>query len=440
MTISVRLRYYLNENNMNFMNVWRNSHIYFKFKRKIAMSCSTYDINTSKTGKCSSVTSTSDKIERDCKLLPRVIDESKESVNSKKTNNEDKTNSDGYSYSYSYPTKPSRIKIMLLDNIITKMKQKFDSKNDVRADNENIIKKSKTSGNIYVETTRDKGDTKNKEDTSLINENISSESNASSVMSIKQASNVPIYNAIYFNIIYFPVYNAEKKISLVQDKKKIVISSKDYLETLHYPTINTILSVTKSTAFQHMSQAEKLKLVIKVKNREGLQQLLDKRRQEKYSYISSIQNILNGKNIGVPDNVKLAINSISYVLNKLEDVTAVSSGVSHKYLLYRGSVGCIATYRGKSYIIYWDSCWESIYSLSCLYSALIRLAAIIGAVNYSRDYPISINQGLLVVGYTNGKPAEVYELTNSDLVKNWYKWLSKLKEYYTFTSKKLNNP
>lgn len=428
---------------MNFVNVWRNSHVYLKFKRNVTMSFSTHDINMSRTEKYTSDISTSDKSERDYKLLPRIIDESKRrSISSIKPNNKDKTNSDSYRYSYSYPEKASRIRIMLLDNKLTKMNQKFDFKNNVGADNGNIIKKSKTSENIYVKTTRDKGVTRNKEDISLINENISSESNASSVMSIKQTSDLPIHDATssctFLHIIPFPVYNTEKNLSSVQDKKNLVISNRDYLETIHYPSINAILAVTKSRIFQNISDLEKIKLIIELRKK-GFKKPINKEKQEKYSYLSSIQNILKGIDIEIPDNVKLAINSISNILNELEDVTAINSHVSHKCLFYRGLVNCIAKYRGKLYIIHWDNCQRRNYSRFYLYNAWMRLAAVIGAVNYSKDYPMTIDQGLLVVGYMDGRPAEVYELTTSNLVINWNRWLLQLKKYYTHTSR-LNSP
>lgn len=60
---------------------------------------------------------------------------------------------------------------------------------------------------------------------------------------------------------------------------------------------------------------------------------------------SCIEKTLLGKKVHVPKHIQSAYNSLSNILNKLEDIRAIESFVSHKDLRYKGKVDCVASYR-----------------------------------------------------------------------------------------------
>jgi mitochondrial genome maintenance exonuclease 1 len=65
------------------------------------------------------------------------------------------------------------------------------------------------------------------------------------------------------------------------------------------------------------------------------------------------------------------------------------------------------------------------------YDAPIQLAAYLGALLSNEKYQnLNIKNGVVVVGYTNGLPANVHRLNESDLNKYWRKWLARLQEYW----------
>ncbi|XP_017756597.1 PREDICTED: mitochondrial genome maintenance exonuclease 1-like [Eufriesea mexicana] len=146
---------------------------------------------------------------------------------------------------------------------------------------------------------------------------------------------------------------------------------------------------------------------------------------------SCIRNVLLDKDIKIPVNIKSVYFSVQPILSDIQKVYAVETNITHPTLRYKGSLDCIATYRGEIYVINWKKSGQWKASLATTFDAPIQLAAYIGAINASNKFSFKIHKGLIVIGYTNGEPASVYELKNGSLQEAWKEWLRRLEEFYT---------
>lgn len=68
--------------------------------------------------------------------------------------------------------------------------------------------------------------------------------------------------------------------------------------------------------------------------------------------------------------------------------------------------------------------------LTSTYDAPVQLCAYLGALNADPRYDLTVKNGYVIVAYTNGNAANVFNLTESDLRKYWLIWLQRLQEYY----------
>ncbi|CAK9816687.1 Mitochondrial genome maintenance exonuclease 1 [Anthophora plagiata] len=111
-------------------------------------------------------------------------------------------------------------------------------------------------------------------------------------------------------------------------------------------------------------------------------------------------------------------------------IHAIETCVIHPTLRYMGRVDCIASYRNQLYIIEWKKSTKLKTSFEQTFDVPIQLAAYIGAINASNNYPFRIDRGLVVVAYESGEPATVHELKDSSLQKSWEEWLRRLEQLY----------
>ncbi|XP_012143750.2 mitochondrial genome maintenance exonuclease 1 isoform X1 [Megachile rotundata] len=152
---------------------------------------------------------------------------------------------------------------------------------------------------------------------------------------------------------------------------------------------------------------------------------------------SCIESILQGnEEVEVSPKIELAYSSVKPVLKNITSVEATETPVTHPMLRYRGIVDCIACYGNDVCVIDWKTSKKPKTKLRETYDAPVQLAAYIGAINASQQYPSPIDKGLVVIGYTDGKDATVHVLEKDTLQEAWKEWLKRLEQYYINLNKK----
>lgn len=150
---------------------------------------------------------------------------------------------------------------------------------------------------------------------------------------------------------------------------------------------------------------------------------------------SCVENMLLKKEVEVPQELVLEYNSVKPILYDIQTVKTVERYVQHPNLRYNGFVDCVAKYRDELYLIEWKLSGKRKAEFKSTYDAPLQLAAYIGALNASNDYPFKIDKGLVVIAYRNGKPADVHEVKGQVLQESWSKWLERLQEFYMYHEK-----
>lgn len=64
------------------------------------------------------------------------------------------------------------------------------------------------------------------------------------------------------------------------------------------------------------------------------------------------------------------------------------------------------------------------------FDAPVQLCAYLGAVNADPRYDVTVKSGYVVVAYKNGKPANVFCLSEKDIRKYWQLWVQRVQEYW----------
>ena len=149
-----------------------------------------------------------------------------------------------------------------------------------------------------------------------------------------------------------------------------------------------------------------------------------------------IENILLQKEVEIPSEVRFLHSSVQPVLEQIQAVQGVETRVLHPNLRYKGIADCIASYRDRLHLIDWKRSTKRKSTLAATYDAPVQLAAYIGAVNASNQYPFKVDRGLVVTAYTNGEPATVHEVKDDVLEKSWQEWLKRLQQFYINLNKK----
>nr|XP_046487235.1 mitochondrial genome maintenance exonuclease 1-like isoform X5 [Neodiprion pinetum] len=145
---------------------------------------------------------------------------------------------------------------------------------------------------------------------------------------------------------------------------------------------------------------------------------------------SIIHNFLTQKPINVPDALEKSWQSVQQVLKEVHGVAALESHTIHSKLHYRGVVDCVALYRGNLCVIEWKKSDRLKNTIRSTFDAPIQAASYIGALNSDENYKFQVQNGLIVIGYTSGEPASVYEMNSQILNMYWKQWLRRLQQYY----------
>lgn len=121
--------------------------------------------------------------------------------------------------------------------------------------------------------------------------------------------------------------------------------------------------------------------------------------------------------------------SVSHVLKDITNVVAVESAVVHPLLGYAGTLDLIAEYKGKLSVIDWKTSAKHKSNLKDCYSYPQQIVAYAGAVNFDENYPFQVCEGVIVIAYENGDPADVHHMSQEICEKYWLEWLMRLQQY-----------
>ncbi|EDO36390.1 predicted protein, partial [Nematostella vectensis] len=123
------------------------------------------------------------------------------------------------------------------------------------------------------------------------------------------------------------------------------------------------------------------------------------------------------------------LKSVGHVLPEITHISAVESVVVHETLGYAGTVDLVAKYKGTHAVIDWKTSQKPKTRLSACHSYPVQVAAYAGAINYDSNYPFQISNGVLVIAYRSGDPADVLIMDREHCLKYWKRWLQRLHLY-----------
>lgn len=240
------------------------------------------------------------------------------------------------------------------------------------------------------------------------------------------SSNLP--DIVIKNLLSFPLMSSKQEFP-TQSNEILSISRRDDLETVNFPSVTKILAQTMSPESKLALEAWKERMIKKL-GQEGFEMHQKALLEDGISLHSCIAQSLLGKEYEVPSRIEPVFKSAQCVLGDVHHVRAIETYVAHKKLHYKGVVDCIASYRGENCVIDWKKSDRKKLNLRSTYDAPVQLAAYIGAINSSNQYPFLIKRGLLVIAYTCGAPATVYEVSDNTLQQYWSAWLRRLQKYH----------
>lgn len=271
---------------------------------------------------------------------------------------------------------------------------------------------------------------------SLSNSNLSSTENTVAKYDVPSNSE-RLPDIIIKNLPSFSIMGDKKK-SFTQLTEVLSISRPNDPEIIKFPSVTKILTQTMPLESKLALEAWKEKMIKKL-GQEGFDIYQKALLEDGASLHSCIAQSLLGKEYEVPLKIEPVFKSVQHVLENVQYVKAVETHVVHNKLHYKGVIDCIASYRGENYLIDWKKSDKKKLSLKATYDAPLQIAAYIGAINASNQYPFVIKHGLLVIAYTCGSPATIYEVYDNTLQQYWTAWLRRLQEYYVGTTSNDDN-
>lgn len=82
-------------------------------------------------------------------------------------------------------------------------------------------------------------------------------------------------------------------------------------------------------------------------------------------------------------------------------------------------------------VIEWKKSDKLKKTLAFTYDAPVQLCAYLGALNSRKEYHNNpITNGIVVVAYNDGSPANLFHLNENDMKKYWKVWVTRLQEYW----------
>lgn len=84
------------------------------------------------------------------------------------------------------------------------------------------------------------------------------------------------------------------------------------------------------------------------------------------------------------------------------------------------------------HVIEWKKSDRQKAQLTSTFDAPLQMCAYLGAINADKRYANlrSVRNGLIVIAYTDGRPAHSFRLTEKDINRYWEQWLRRLHEFW----------
>ena len=142
-----------------------------------------------------------------------------------------------------------------------------------------------------------------------------------------------------------------------------------------------------------------------------------------------IKHYLLSQDVPRPETVQPYWDSLSPVLQRVDQVRLVESCVFHYDLGYAGKIDCVASYSGTPCILDWKTADRPRKSLDRLNDAPLQLAAYYSAFNFSyADQGIELEAAAIVVAVPES-PAELFWLEADTLKQYWQQWERRVAEF-----------
>lgn len=249
-----------------------------------------------------------------------------------------------------------------------------------------------------------------------------------------RSPNLRLPNLLIRNMTNFPMVrcNNTDQDGLTEELKNAEVNS------YSFPSVTRILSDTKSEESVRALKKWEEKLVAKL-GPEGFlkyrQALLD-RGSKFHTCIKQFLEVKDERAVEVDADTEGVWKSVQNVLSKISDVRHLEEDVAHPILLYKGIVDCVASYEDVPYVIEWKKSDRKKSSISATYDAPLQCCAYLGALAWSKQTKDPVTNGLVVVAYTDGSPADTYKMDSETCSTYWLHWLQRLQYYWVLHSKK----
>ena len=197
------------------------------------------------------------------------------------------------------------------------------------------------------------------------------------------------------------------------------------------PSVTTILEATrpKSDLYALLNWRQAL---IKELGEQGYNDKVSNIRKRGTTFHQVIKEyLLTGSQPTVHESNGGHWQSIKHVISNIDHVIALESVATHPQLKYAGTLDGIVSYKGQLCLVDWKTSEKKRVKLKDCFSYPHQIVAYAGAVNYDPHYnPIQVKQGLLVLAYQDGSPAETIWLSPDTCEHYWLEWLQRLKLYH----------
>ncbi|XP_067133487.1 mitochondrial genome maintenance exonuclease 1-like [Centruroides vittatus] len=238
-----------------------------------------------------------------------------------------------------------------------------------------------------------------------------------------------------FNITYaldFPLLNIDS------NDKYEGIPYLSELKNYNLPSVTTVLNQTMSPTNMAILQKWKAKMILEL-GEEGFK----KYQRDTFENGSSLHRCIENYLLGIPES-ELIIKaenlghwkSLKTVIPYICNVKLLEKPVKHPYLLYKGIIDCVATYRDHLVVIDWKTSKRHKRTLSSTYDNPLQLAAYVGAINFDTAHDLKVDSAALIIAYENGDPAEVHYMPSALCNVYWKEWLKRLRQYWNIINTK----
>ncbi|KAK6645348.1 hypothetical protein RUM43_001624 [Polyplax serrata] len=138
-----------------------------------------------------------------------------------------------------------------------------------------------------------------------------------------------------------------------------------------------------------------------------------------------------GQEVDIEDDeeIKGCWESLEKLLPDISNVKMVEEGVNHPVLMYKGVVDCVASYQEVPCVIEWKKSKKKKTQLSATYDAPLQLCAYLGALSWRKSF-LPVTNGLVVIAYTCGSPANVFQMDAECCQFYWMQWLQRLQTFW----------